>query len=108
MNKGDQTTTDVVKLTLHNVLDAKLIAILDAMPKGHKARLIADALLAVYDVGHDGQLKQKTQPAPSSVSKSAIINEPDEPDARPTTPTPAPKPNASKPKTAAKTEVEIY
>lgn len=94
-------TTDVIKLTMHNTVDARLVAILAAMPKGHKARLVADAILAQYDVDATGALQMKTTNAPSSSVAAPAQDEPQQ-----QAPAPAAKPK--QPKQPPKVEVETF
>ena len=48
---------ETVKLTLHRKVDTRVIELLQSMPYGQKARLIAAAMLMAYRIGADGDIE---------------------------------------------------
>ncbi len=80
-----ETYIEQIKLTLNALADAKVIAILKAMPYGNKARLITDALRRCYTVNKKGELVVV-------VTEQPIVLPPVSADA----PTPSAAPNTAK------------
>jgi len=85
MNQTGDSITDVVKLTLHVQLDADVIAIIKAMPRSKKARMIVDAIRATYGEGQGtkkivpAQVEAKApepvaEPAPTPVKRKSKVN----------------------------------